>query len=139
MELLDASADFSFEDVIPRELEHAAYQRLPDELLDGVPTFVVEAIPNSEMRSEYSRFLIYVEKQRFVPLRTRYWDDRGIETKELRVEHASIEMVENVWVPKRMTMRNLRYESYTDLVVTEVEPNPLLDRTVFDLRRLEAH
>ncbi|MCZ6463420.1 MAG: outer membrane lipoprotein-sorting protein, partial [Proteobacteria bacterium] len=43
--------DFSFEDVIPRELEHAAYQRLPDELLDGVPTFVVEAIPNSEMRS----------------------------------------------------------------------------------------
>jgi hypothetical protein len=50
--------DFSFEDVIPREIEHAEYERRPDSMLHDIACFVVEAIPNDEADSEYSRFLI---------------------------------------------------------------------------------
>jgi hypothetical protein len=131
--------DFSFEDVIPREVEDADYLRLPDQVVDGVDCFAIEVTPKPRMHSEYSRFLIHVEKARFVPLRSQYWDDRGVEVKELQVDHDSIEKVDDVWIPMRMTMRNLRLESYTSLVVGEIEPNPDIERTVFDLRRLESH
>lgn len=131
--------DFSFEDVVPRELEDAAYSRVEDEVLNGVPVFVVDAVPKDLMRSEYSRFRIYVEKERFIPLRTRYWDDREVEVKELLVERDSITRVADVWVPMRTKMTNLRQESFTRLEVTELVPNPDLPVTTFDLRRLETH
>lgn len=131
--------DFSFEDVIPKEIEDATYARLEDQEVEGVPCFVVEAIPKKELDSEYSRFHIFVEKARYVPLMTRYWDDRELQIKELRVFHDSIQKIQDVWIPMHMVMRNLRYESFTDLVVEEIEPNPKLDRRTFDLRRLEAH
>ncbi len=132
-------SDFSFEDVIPKELEDALYERRDDEMLNGVPCFVIDAMPNQQMNSEYSRFRIFIEKARYVPLLTRYWDEQKVEVKELKVEYDSIEKIEAVWVPMRMTMRNLRHESFTDLIVDHVEPNPELRRTTFDLRRLEAH
>jgi hypothetical protein len=131
--------DFSFEDIVPRELEDADYRRHPDAELDGVPCYVVEAIPRPDSDSEYSRFLSHVEKERNVPLLVRYWDDRGLEIKELRVRRESIERVEDVWVPMHMTMRNLRHDTFTTLVIEELEPNPTIAHAVFDLRRLETH
>ena len=54
-------SDFSFEDILPRELEDAEYKRLPDETVGGVPCFVVQATPNATANSEYSRFVFKVE------------------------------------------------------------------------------
>jgi len=131
--------DFSFEDVVPRELDEATYRRLPDEPVDGIPCYVVEATPLPENKSEYSRFVTYVEKDRYVPLRTRYWSDAGVEVKRLEVDPAAIEQHADVHVPMRMTMRHLLHESHTRLVVTELEPNPDFSQSRFDLRRLEGH
>ena len=116
--------DLSFEDVIPREIEHADYERRPDTLVEDIPCFVVEAIPKEIADSEYSRFLVYVDKTRDVPLRTRYWDDAGIEIKELSAAVASIERVEDVWIPMLATMRHLRLETFTTVRIVQIVPNP---------------
>ena len=76
--------------MIPREIEESEYQRVADETLDGIPVFVVEVVPKPFAASEYSRVRVYVEKARFVPLRTRYWDDAGVEVKELRAVPSEI-------------------------------------------------
>ena len=131
--------DFSFEDILPREIEDADYARLADAETDGLDCFVVEAIPKERARSEYSRMRIYVDKLRYVPIRTRYWDGREVEVKELRVEASEIELIEGVWVPKQMTMRHLKLNSYTTLKLDRIEPNPTLAKTTFELRRLESH
>ncbi len=131
--------DFSFEDVVPKELGDADYRRLPDSVIDGVDCFVIEAVPKPYRRSEYSKTEIHIEKERAVPLITRYWDDRELEVKHLYVDRSSIERISQVWVPKRMTMEHLQLESWTTLDVTEIEPNAVLDRRLFDLRRLEGH
>jgi len=131
--------DFSFEDVIPKELDDADYRRLPDGVVNGVPCFVVEAVPKPYRHSEYSRLEILIEKERAVPLRTRYWDERGILVKQLSVDRSSIERIEGLWIPRRMTMEQLQLESYTTLKVVEIVPNAPLERTMFDLRRLEGH
>jgi hypothetical protein len=131
--------DFSFEDILPREIEDADYARLADADIDGLDCFVVEAIPKERARSEYSRMRIYVDKLRYVPILTRYWDGREVEVKELTVDASEIELIEGVWVPKQMTMRHLKLDSYTTLKLDRIEPNPTLAKTTFELRRLESH
>jgi hypothetical protein len=131
--------DFSFEDVIPRELADATYRRLPDAEFGGVPVFVVELVPVAKADSAYSKVWVYVEKRRFVPLRTRYWDSAGVEIKELAADPATLREFDGVWIPMRATMRHLLFETWTRLEITELEPNPALGEHVFDLGRLESH
>ncbi len=130
--------DFAFEDVVPRELDDSTYARQPDAEVDGVPCFAIEAIPIHSKDSEYSRFRIYVEKARYVPILTRYWDEAGVEIKELRSPVDSIRDFDGVHVPMQSTMRNLLLESYTTLQVVNLRPNTDLSAKTFDLRRLEG-
>ena len=132
-------SDFSFEDILPREIEDADYTRLADEWAQEADCFVVAAIPRPHLRSEYSRMHVYVDKQRFVPLLTRYWDDREIEVKELTADPSQIEWIDGVWVTRRVTMRHLKHHSFTTLQLTSIDPNPPLSKTTFELRRLESH
>jgi hypothetical protein len=131
--------DFTFEDVVPREVEDSSYRRLPDETVDGVACFVVEVTPLDHADSDYSRFVVHVEQEHNVPLRTRYWDDRELEVKELTADHDRIREFDGVWVPMSSTMRNLQLDTYTSLQIQELEHNPKLRAADFDLRRLESH
>ena len=131
--------DFSFEDVIPHELEDATYQRLEDTVLDDAPVFVVEAHPTALLDSAYSKFLFYVDKKRFVPLRVRYFDLAGVEVKELRARPQDIQDFDGVQVPMKIVMRNLLLDSFTIFEVLRFDPNPHLPDSAFDLRRLETH
>jgi hypothetical protein len=130
--------DFSFEDVIPHELEDATYRRLEDTVLDDAPVFVVEAFPTAQLDSAYSRFLFYIDKRRYVPLRVRYFDLGGVEVKELRVRPQDVQDFDGVQVPMKISMRHLLLESYTTLEVLRLDPNPHLPDAAFDLRRLES-
>jgi outer membrane lipoprotein-sorting protein len=82
---------------------------------------------------------VYVDKQRYVPLLTRYWDDRKIEVKELKADPSKVELIDGVWVTRRLTMRHLKHQSFTTLELRSIEPNPELPDTTFELRRLESH
>ena len=131
--------DFSFEDVIPHELEDATYKRLEDTVLDDAPVYVVEARPTEVLDSAYSKFLFYVDKRRFVPLRVRYFDLAGVEVKELRARPQDIQDFDGVQVPMKITMKNLLLDSFTTFEVLRFDPNPHLPDSAFDLRRLETH
>lgn len=131
--------DFTFEDIVPAEIEDGEYRRLADTMVEGHPVYVVEVTPKPHVNSEYSRFVASVDKVSCVPLRTRYWDDRGLEVKELRAAPERIQEFEGVHWPMELTMRNLQLDTYTKLVVKKLEPNaPLRDRE-FEVRRLESH
>ena len=131
--------DFSFEDVIPRELEDARYRRLDDASVEGRTVYVVEAHPTERFDSEYSKFVFYVDPDTFIPLRTRYWDRAGVEVKELLAPRDAVEEIAGVFVPMKLTMRNLLLESFTTLQVTNFVPNPALPESTFEVRRLESH
>jgi len=132
-------SDFSFEDVIPKELEDATYVRLADSKAHDIDCFVVEATPSEWVESEYSRIRVFVEKDRPVVLRTLYWDDRNVQIKEMQVDPSAIERINEVWVPRRMTMRNTKMESFSTLIVSKIRPNLELRKSHFDLTRLQGH
>jgi hypothetical protein len=128
--------DFSVDDVIPSELQDAEFTRLPNEQVDGLPAFVIEGIPRESSTSAYSRFLFYVDTQRFVPLRTRYWNNIGIETKELRIDVNSIQKIGDIYLPMKLTMRDLRLDTFTSLEILDFEANPVLPQSTFEAGRL---
>jgi len=131
--------DFSYEDIIPRELQDATYQRIDDETLDDRPVFVIEARPTPLANSQYGRFRIYVDQQRYVAMRTRYWDRAGVEVKEFRASTADVKQFDGIWVPLRATMYSHQLDSTTTLIISNLDPNPEIPDTTFDLRRLESH
>jgi Outer membrane lipoprotein-sorting protein len=131
--------DFSFEDVVPRELEDGDYVRLPDESCDGRACFVVDVEPRESADSEYSRFRVWVDQATNVVVRSLYWDRAGVLFKELRAPGDAIERTDGVFVPMRARMKNLQMESYTDLYIEEIVGNPELGSRDFDVGRLESH
>jgi hypothetical protein len=131
--------DFSFEDVIPHELEDATYRRLEDTVLDDAPVYVVESHPTAQLDSAYSKFVFYVDKKRMVPLRVRYFDLAGVEVKELRTRPQDVQDFDGVQVPMKITMRNLLLDSFTTFEILRFDPNPQLPDAAFDLRRLESN
>ena len=132
-------SDFSFEDVVPRELDDARYARLPDEAVDGRPCYVVEVTPLPEAHSQYSRFRTWVDQERSVVLKTLYWDESGVLVKELAAPSAEVHQFDGVWVPMRVEMRDRPNESYTYFVIEALEPNPVIEDVEFDPHRLEQH
>jgi hypothetical protein len=133
-----AGTDLSIEDLVPRELDDAEYTRAPDTEIDGTPCFVVEATPHAEMESNYSRFLLYVEKEHYVPIRIRYWDRKEVEIKEMRSPPASIRLIEHVWVPITATMRHLLEKTQTSMNIDVLVPNPVLPDRFFTERQLHS-
>lgn len=129
--------DLSIEDIVPRELEDARYERAPDAYESDVACYVVDAIPVEHADSQYSRFRLYIEPEHFVPLRTRYWDGAGVEVKELVAPAASITEIDGIWLPLEARMRHLLDGSHTHLRVEWLAPNPQLPKSLFTQRQLE--
>ena len=132
-------SDFSFEDVLPAEIDDFDYTRLPDETIEGISVFVIEALPREKTNSEYSKLRLYIEKDRALPLATRYWNQRELETKALRVDRSSIERIDRYWVARRMTMKSLKLRSFTRMDVEEITPGIDLNAKSFEMRRLLGH
>jgi hypothetical protein len=130
--------DFSFEDVVPREAAEFAYERLADTEFRGVDVWVVQLFPEEIATSEYSRIQVFVDKQRHVVLRSRYWDEAGVEVKEFRAPPELVREYDGVFVPTRAVMKHLLNDSATTLVIDELEANPAFSQETFDLRRLEG-
>ena len=131
-----AGTDLSVGDVVPRELDHATYRRDADRFVGATRCYVVEATPKEERSSAYSRFLLYVDKLRYVPLRIRYWDRAGVEVKELRAPSDSIREIDGHFFPVRAVMRHLIDETYTVLHLDLMVANPELPSRYFSQKQL---
>lgn len=138
--------DFSLEDILPKELEDGTYKRMPDETVEGIDCFVVEVTPNEDQDSEYSRFIAYVDKSNYVPVVKRYWDTTGVQTKELKVDPASVKTYEDeengevkrVYMPHKSRIDHLKLGTFTELRVVELEANPGFRDKDFSQRKLTS-
>ena len=131
--------DFSFDDFLISldDLEDGEYQRHPDEIVEGVSCYVVEAFAKPSTKSRYSRSIAYLEKDHYVPLRTRYWDEVGVEVKEIVSPLRSIDEFDGAWIPTESTATDLLEETRSTLIIDELVPNPDLEDSSFAISKLE--
>ena len=156
-----AGTDFSFEDVVPPEFEDGRHFRLADAQVGEIETYVVTVIPHPETESQYSKIVISLEKEHFVPLRTLYWDNKRVLVKQLDADPTSLESFEAtapnpesaeqdeegnaegpapkiVWIARRARMTQLRSDHFSSLDIQRFEANPGLRDRDFSQRELTS-
>lgn len=135
-------SDFSLDDLaVVRHIDDATYARLPDEPVQGVTCWVIDVFHKPESKPAYARSRLYVDPARNVPLRTRHWDEAGVEVKELDVPSDRIRRFAGVWIPMESTMRDLSEKTQSVLYLDRVIANPEIADSLFapqQLPRLDA-
>jgi outer membrane lipoprotein-sorting protein len=130
-------SDFSLDDLaVVRHIDDATYERLPDEEVQGQTVWVIMVNHKPETDPSYSRSQLYVDKQRNVPLRTRHWDDAGVEVKQLDIPRERLELFAGVWIPMECTMFDLSEKTQSQLFIDRVIANPKLADTLFAPQKL---
>jgi hypothetical protein len=134
-----AGTDFSFDDFLLSidDVEHGHYKRLPDEEVAGRPVYVVDAVMKSSSRASYTRSMLWLEKEHYVPLKARYWDSVGVMAKELTTVPDKIKDFDGAWVATESTMRNLLEETETVMYIDHLDPRAALGDYDFSLSQLE--
>lgn len=69
-------SQFAYEDLTSFEVDKYVYKYLRDEKINNIDSFVVENHPNYQY-SGYSRQIVWIDKQRFIPLKIEYYDRKN--------------------------------------------------------------
>jgi len=125
-------SDFSLDDLaVVRHIDDATYARLPDEEVQDKSVWVIDVFHKPESKPAYAKSRLYVDKQRNVPLKTRHWDEAGVEVKELDIPSEKIRQIAGVWIPMESTMHDLSEKTQSVLYLDRVIPNPQIADSVF--------
>lgn len=129
--------DFSLDDLaVVRHVDDATYERLPDEEVQGEIVWVVDVTHKPETDPAYARSMLYVDKTKNVPLRTRHWDKAGVEVKQLDIPKEKLEQFAGVWIPMESTMHDLSEKTQSVLYVDRVVANPEIPDVMFTPQKL---
>ena len=141
-----AGTDLAFEDVVPPEFDDGTHHRMPDEEVAGIKTFVIAMVPKLSTESEYAKIMYYVDQERFVPIRTRYWDNKRVLIKRMDADPESLSRFEDVdnldgpprtvWIAQKSEMKNLKSGSFTRLEIEDFKADPRLRDRDFSQRQL---
>jgi outer membrane lipoprotein-sorting protein len=132
--------DFSYEDFnrLVGMAGTSASVREPDVELEGRAAWVITARPAPADESAYERIVMTVDQKTCVALRTESWEPGEQLRKVLTADPAEIIEQNSLWIPRRLTMRDQRDETQTDVIVEEVVVNASIKQKMFSARELEA-
>lgn len=107
-------SEFSFEDLSSQEVEKYSYKWLRDESLDGKDTFVVERYPEYK-HSGYTRTVVWVDKEIYMPLKVEFYDRKDALLKTLTFQDYQ-QYEGKYWRPDSQEMINHQSNKSTSLI-----------------------
>jgi outer membrane lipoprotein-sorting protein len=128
--------DFTNEDMGERVLDDFQYKLLQErEMIDGRPTYKIEARPITPDRSQYAYLYLWVPHD--VPYATivEMYDRQGQLLRILRA--TQLEQLSGIWIARRLEMRSPVENTRTVLQVEEVRFNTGLKADLFTQQALE--
>ena len=107
-------SEFAYEDMASPEVKKYTYKWLRDEAIDGRDSFVIEEYPQYE-KSGYKRLILWLDKERYVPLKTEFYDRKNSLLKTLTY-HDYKQYLDKHWRPDETRMINHQTGKSTSLV-----------------------
>ncbi|KAA3633093.1 MAG: outer membrane lipoprotein-sorting protein [Proteobacteria bacterium] len=123
-------SEFAYEDIASQEIDKYDYRLVREESLDDRPAYLIEQFPRYE-RSGYTRELIWIDRQRYVPLRLDYYDRKGDLLKTLKF-HKYERYLDRYWRSGEMVMENHQTGKLSTLVWSDYRFGQRLDDRDFD-------
>jgi hypothetical protein len=134
-------SDFTYADLTDRNLDNYDYELLKEDELDGVPVWIVQAIPNTDKEIDetgYTKQIVFVRQDNHVMVRAKSWLKKGGRQKYFDVK--KLEQIDGIWTPTEMHMTTKKGKKTlhkTILVSDNVKYNQTMDESQFSVRQLE--
>ncbi len=107
-------SEFAFEDLTSFEVKKYKYKYVKDANLKGIVCFVVEFYPQYK-HSGYTKQVVWIDKDRYIPLKTDYYDRKNSLLKTLDQKKHK-QYLGKYWRPSEMLMTNHQNGKSTVLV-----------------------
>ncbi|MCP3925308.1 MAG: outer membrane lipoprotein-sorting protein [Desulfobacterales bacterium] len=128
--------EFNYEDMESRNLKNCTYKLLAEEKYQGRDCWVIESIPTSRWskRSNYSKTLDWIDKERFLFLKTILYNRQVKRVK--RITNYAPEKVNGIWIQRKRLMNNMETRRMTRLTIDAVVFNVPVRDDFLTLRTL---
>jgi outer membrane lipoprotein-sorting protein len=97
-------SEFAYEDIASQEVEKYTYTYIGEEQFEGKPAFLIERYP-VDPNSGYTRQQVWVDQERFIPLKIVYYDRKNALLKTL-VFRGYRQYLDKYWRADQMYMEN---------------------------------
>ena len=129
-------SDFSFGDLEGRDPDKGVHKKIGEETRDGFDCYIVESTPvEGDEDDQYSKSVLWVRKDIFVPVRVEFYDKSG---ELLKVLSASdFQKTDDIWLAHHSVMENVQKNHKTIIDIAGLENNQGLDDDYFSQRFLK--
>ena len=107
-------SEYAFEDLTSFEIAKYAYKYLRDEAVGEIDSFVIETTPKYE-HSGYTRQLVWVDKERYIPTKIEYYDRKNSLLKTQQFNHYQ-QYLNQYWRAGEQIMTNHQNGKVTTLI-----------------------
>lgn len=133
--------DFSYGDVIGHKASEWNYKLLREEIADGVPCYVIEAMPKNDgvrNSSGYAKRVIWVRKDNFFAIKGDLWDEDGQPVKTSHMtELQEVDPARHKWQAMRLESKNLQTGHQTVIRFEKFKVNQKVRDEFFTTRYME--
>lgn len=128
--------EISYEDVEQKKLDEYVYKIIKSETYQGRECWVIESLPTQQRarKSNYSKSLSWVDKERFLVLKTVLFNRQGRKAK--RITMRNIEQIDGIWSARKIYFNNLLTKRMTTLSLEAVAYNIPVKDEIFTQRTL---
>lgn len=116
-------SDFSYEDL--QRLQNVASgsnsELIGEDEREGRPSWRLETRPGDEAGSSYSRIVVWVDRERCVPLRVEFYERDETPAKILTAPPEQVVREGQGWVPTELRLENVGAGTRSTLLVKDVE------------------
>jgi outer membrane lipoprotein-sorting protein len=132
-------SDFSYEDMGSGDafIKDFVSKRLEDEKMERNDCYKLELIRKPDGDVSYSRLIMWVIKENFVPIVIDYYSDDDPDYHEKRLVQSDIRIIDDIPTAMKMVMLNKNDNTQTEMELLEVTFNVSLDDRMFTERELK--
>ena len=127
-------SDLIYEDMTSRSLEENIYKRLEDETLDGKDCFVLEVLPNEDIKSTYSKHITWIDKESMIAVQEESYDLGGGLRKKKKF---FFESISDYHVINKIFVEDVQKSHTTTLTMEDIKVDSGLDHSLFQEKNLK--
>ena len=127
-------SDLSYEDMTSRALDENNYKRLENDMIDGKECFVLEVVPNAEIKSTYSKHITWVEKETLIAIKEESYDLGGSLRKKKKFFFDSISGYD---VINEIFVEDIQKNHTTKLTMDDIKVDSDIDESLFQEKNLK--
>lgn len=124
------NTDFTYEDMQERNVDKDTHKILREEKLGTYDCWVIESVPIDPKTSQYKRWMSWIPKGIYLPLRVEYYT-RILRQPTKVLTTRRLEKISGIWTAKEVEMKNFERNTMTVLRTIEIKYNKGLPDRMF--------